>query len=176
MLKELTYKRTSLTDLFEVGVGSILIALCAQLSIPLPFTSVPLSLAPHVCIGLGCVLGSRKGLYAVLLYLLQGLLGLPVFALGASGVMHVLGPHGGYLLGYALATYYAGCLLERQQRPQYWALLAPMLGNGVIYLLGVAQLSIFVGFKAAMLLGVLPFLPGDALKLLLLYRLVRCRH
>ena len=157
-----------LRDLFLIGMGSVFIALCSPLSIQLPFTPVPLALAPHLCLALGAMLGSRRGALAVLAYLFQGVMGLPVFALGASGLLHLFAPRGGYLLGYVAATYLTGYLIERmQERSAYKTFLALAMGNGIIYVLGVAQLSLFIGFKSAVLLGVLPFLLGDALKLLI---------
>jgi biotin transport system substrate-specific component len=157
-----------LQDLFLIGMGSVLISLCASISIKLPFTPVPLALAPHLCLALGVMLGSKRGALAVLAYLLQGVMGLPAFALGASRLLHLLGPRGGYLLGYVAATYVTGYLIEKmQERTAYKTFLALATGNGIIYLLGVSQLSLFIGFKSAVLLGMLPFLLGDALKLLL---------
>lgn len=160
-----------LQDFFLIGMGSILISLCAPISIKLPFTPVPLALAPHVCLALGVIIGSKRGAVAVLAYLLQGVTGLPVFALGASGSLHLLGPSGGYLLGYVAATYVTGYLIEKmQERTAYKTFLALATGNGIIYLLGVSQLSFFIGLKSAVLLGILPFLLGDALKLLVVFK------
>lgn len=160
-----------LIDFFRIGMGSILIAFCAPISIQLPFTPVPIALAPHLCLALGVVLGSRRGALAVLAYLFQGAMGLPVFALGDAGFLHLLGPRGGYLLGYAAAAYVTGYLIEKmRERTAYKTFLALTIGNGIIYLLGVAQLSLFIGFKSAIFLGMLPFLLGDILKLLLVYK------
>lgn len=160
-----------LKDLFLIGMGSVLIALCAPISIKLPFNPVPLALAPHLCLALGVILGSKRGALAVLAYLLQGAMGLPVFALGDSGLLHLLGPRGGYLLGYAAAAYVTGYLIEKMRaRSAYKIFLALATGNGIIYMLGVSQLSLFIGFKSAVLLGMIPFLLSDALKLLVVYR------
>lgn len=160
-----------LKDLFLIGIGSVLIALCAPISIILPFTPVPLALAPHLCLAFGVILGSKRGALAVLAYLLQGVMGLPVFALGDSGLLHLLGPRGGYLLGYVAATYVTGYLVEKMRdRNVYKTFIALATGNGIIYLLGVSQLSLFIGLKSAVLLGMIPFLLGDALKLLVIYK------
>lgn len=160
-----------LKDLLVVGMASILIALCAPLSIKLPFTPVPFALAPQLCLAIGAVLGSRRGALAVLAYLFQGAMGLPVFALGTSGLLPLLGPRGGYLLGYVAAAYACGYLIERiRERSGYKTFLALVAGNTIIFLFGVTQLSLFIGLKSAILLGMLPFLPTEALKLLLVYR------
>lgn len=163
-----------LRDCFLIGMGSILIALCAPVAITLPFTPIPLALAPHLCLALGAVLGSRRGALTVSAYLLQGIAGFPVFALGTSGLSHLLGPRGGYLLGYVAAAYVTGYVIEHmQKRTSFKTFLAFVAGNGVIYLLGALQLSLFVGCKDALLLGVLPFMLGDACKILLLHTGIR---
>lgn len=167
-------KLSWLKDLFLIGMGSILIALCAPIAIKLPFTPVPLAIASHVCLFLGIVLGPRRGALAVIFYLLQGAAGLPVFALGDAGLLHLLGPRGGYLLGYVAAAYLAGTLNEKKgERSSTNLFLAITLGNLVIYILGVGQLSCFLGFKSALLLGMLPFLIGDLLKSVVLYRTIK---
>lgn len=163
-----------LKDLFLVGAGSVLLAICAPLSIKLPFTPVPLVLTAHLAIFLGAVLGRYRGTLAVLVYLFQGAVGLPVFALGNAGWWHLLGPRGGYLLGYAAAAYLTGYLIEKiESRSPSKTFLALVAGNGMIYLFGVLQLSFYLGLPSAFMLGVLPFLIGDVLKLWVIYRGVR---
>lgn len=156
-------------DTLWVILGSILLSLCGPLAIPLPFTPVPLALAPQVCLALGAVLGKRRGSLAVLTYLAQGAMGLPVFAAGGFGLLHLLGPKGGYLLGYLAATYFTGALVEKARN--HGALLqALLIGNALIFLFGVLQLSLFIGFPSALLLGVLPFIIGDLFKITLVYK------
>jgi biotin transport system substrate-specific component len=158
-------------DLSLIAIGSILLALCAPLSIKLPFTPVPIALAPQLCLALGAILGRNRGSLAVLGFLLQGAMGLPVFALGTSGLLHFVGPTGGYLFGYVAAAYVTGYLIEKRgERSNSKTFLALAAGNAIIYLFGIAHLSLFIGFKSAVLLGMLPFLLGDALKLLLTYK------
>jgi biotin transport system substrate-specific component len=168
----LSQKRSSFwEDLLLVCLGSFLIVLCAPLSIKLPFTPIPIVLTSHLCLALGALLGSRRGALAVLTYLFQGAMGLPVFALGASGWLHLLGPRGGYLLGWVAAAYVTGYLMENMREKTAWkTFLSLVAGNGIIYLFGIPQLSLFMGFKSALLLGMLPFLIGDAFKLLAVYK------
>jgi biotin transport system substrate-specific component len=154
--------------------GSFLIALFAHVSIPLPFTTVPIAIQPHICLLLGALLGSRNGSLAVLTYLIQGAVGLPVFALGKSGIVHLLGPTGGYLIGYLLAAWITGYLIERSSSKSLRrAVLAMTLGNLVVYLCGLSQLSLFVGIERVFYLGMLPFLIGDVLKLGLAYQVLK---
>jgi biotin transport system substrate-specific component len=161
-------------DCLLVVLGSILISLSAGIAIPLPFTPVPLALAPHVCLALGATLGSRRGALAVFLHLIQGLCGLPVFAMGSSGLLTLLGPSGGYLIGYVAGAYVTGFLIETmRQRSRFQTFTALAVGNGIIYGFGVMQLALFVGCQSAILLGVIPFLIGDAWKLLAIHYFVR---
>ena len=165
---EAAREQSRMRDILVVFAGSILIALFAHVSIRLPFTPVPIAMQPHVCLFLGALLGSRRGALAVLVYLFQGAIGFPVFAMGKAGFLHLLGPTGGYLLGYAVAAYVTGYLVEktREKTPRK-AVLAMAVGNLVIYGMGIAQLSIYLGLKSAVMLGMLPFILGDVLKLVL---------
>ncbi len=155
-------------DALLVIGGSILIALFARVAIPLPFTPVPLALQMNVCLFLGVLLGSKRGAAAVLVFLAQGACGLPVFAKGNAGFAVLLGPTGGYLLGYVAAAFLAGYLWERaKSKSTGQAFLAMAAGNLVVYAIGVTHLSQFVGINRALLLGVAPFVIGDLLKLFL---------
>lgn len=156
-----------LKDLFLIGIGSILMAFCAPISLKLPFTPVPIALAPQLALALGVLLGRNRGALAVFAYLLQGAVGFPVFACGNSGVLHLMGPCGGYLFGYVAGAYVTGYLTQKmQERTAYKTFLALASGNAVLLLFGVLQLSLFIGLKSALLLGLLPFLLGEVLKLL----------
>ena len=145
-------------DIAIVLGASVLIALFAPVSIRLPFSVVPIATQGHVCLFLGALLGKKRGALAVLAFLLQGALGLPVFANGSAGL---LGPTGGYLLGYVLGAYVTGLLVERMKLAQ-----ALLLGNAAIYLLGLPWLATFIGFKSAIVFGFAPFILGDLLKLI----------
>jgi biotin transport system substrate-specific component len=161
------------TVLAVVG-GSLLISLFGPISLRLPFTPVPVVVQPHICLFLGALLGSRRGAAAVLLFLLQGIAGLPVFSLGRSGLMHMFSPTGGYLVGYLFAAWMTGYILERVRSPSpKIAALAMSVGNLVIYAFGLPHLAMFVGVKPAFLLGMLPFLVGDLVKLILAYQALR---
>jgi biotin transport system substrate-specific component len=154
-----------LYDFLLVSGASLLIAVSGQIAIPLPFTPVPLTLQTLVVLAAGVVLGSSRGALAVTLYLLEGCAGLPVFSGAASGITHLLGPTGGYLLGFLPAAWLTGVLAEKGwDRRLLSTLVAMLAGNALIYLPGVAWLARFVGAERAMQLGFLPFIPGDLLK------------
>lgn len=145
---------------------SLIVALAAQVSIPLPFTPVPVTLQTLAVVLTGALLGSRRGTLAILLYLAEGFAGLPVFSLGRAGFIHLFGPTGGYLVGFVAAAWLTGFLVERKLAAYLpGALVVLILGHLVPYVTGVAWLGISaVGFPKAFALGFLPFLIGDAMK------------
>ncbi|GBC78317.1 Biotin transporter BioY [bacterium HR08] len=147
---------------------SLLVALAAQVAIPLPFTPVPITAQTLVVLLGGAVLGARRGMLAMLLYLGYGVSGWPVFAGGRAGVAHLLGPTGGYLWGFVLAASVTGALAERGWDRRWVTAVGAMgIGQVLIYLGGVFGLLRFAPLEQALALGVWPFLPGDALKVLI---------
>jgi len=150
--------------LVEVGIGALLVAGAAQVTVPVPFSPVPMTLQPLAVLVVGGLLGSTGGLAALVTYLGLGLLGLPVFAGGSSGVLHLLGPTGGYLLAFPVAAAVVGALAG-SGAGVLRTLLASALGMGVIHAGGVAQLALLGGDPAlAIRVGFVPFLTGDLLK------------
>jgi len=155
----------------ELGLllaGSLLVALFAQVRIPLPFTPVPITGQTFAVLLVGAALGARRGAAALTLYLLEGALGLPFFAGGTGGARVLNGATAGYLFGFVLAAWLCGrlaeCGLERNVRTSLLPFVAGML---VIYACGLAWLTVVLGsLGRAIFAGLLPFLPGDVLKLL----------
>lgn len=153
-------------DLLLVAIGALLIALLAQVRIPLPFTPIPLTGQTFAVLLVGAALGAKRGFASIGLYTVFGLTGLPVFAGGASGLGYAFGPTGGYLLGFILAAYVVGRLAERGlERSLRTSLLPFLTGTLIIYTLGAGWLAFYVGPAAALAKGVLPFIAGDALKI-----------
>lgn len=160
-------------DFLCVIGGSLLISLMSQASIPLGFSPVPLTLQTLAVLLIGGILGSKKGALAIIAYLIEGAFGLPVFAGGSAGVAPLLGPLGGYFLGFVAAAYLIGFLLEKGWRANFFqTLLAMVFGTLVIWLIGAIWLSFYVGSKNAFYLGVVPFLIGDVVKCLLAAALI----
>jgi len=155
-------------DAFLVVAFSLVTALTAQVALPLPFTPVPLTGQTFGVLLTGALLGPRLGALSLLLYLIEGAAGLPFFFGGTAGVAHLVGPTGGYLLSYPLAAGLVGGLAARgwDRRPASM-LAAMLLGSAVIYALGAGYYAHYVGVTQAVTGGILPFLPGDALKALL---------
>jgi biotin transport system substrate-specific component len=148
--------------------ASLLVALMAQVSIPLPFSPVPITGQTFAVLLVGAALGARRGSASLLLYLLEGAVGLPVFAGGAGGPAVLLGPTGGYLIGFVAAGWLVGALAGRGlDRRLPGALLAFLAGEIAIFLFGAAVLAVYVGPPNALPLGVIPFIPGELIKIAL---------
>jgi biotin transport system substrate-specific component len=160
--------RTLWRELLLVLGGAALTAALAQFSIRLPFTPVPLTGQTFAVLVTGAALGTRRGLIAELIYVLAGVLGLPVFAGASGGMATLLGPSGGYLLGFIAAAALLGFLAERGWDRGRRVILAMVAGEGVLYVFGVTWLAAYVGgVEKAILLGFVPFIIGDAIKLAL---------
>ena len=159
-------KQALVYDTVLVLAGSFVLALASQLAIRFPFSPVPVTAQTLAVLIIGAVMGSKRGALAVIAYLAQGAAGLPVFAGGLSGVAYMAGPTGGYLAGFALAAYVTGFCAEKSlDRYMLTAILAMVLGNIAIYLIGLAWLAVYVGINNAFTLGLYPFVIGDILKL-----------
>ena len=150
---------------------TVLTAVAAQVSIPLPFTPVPFTMQPMIVLLGGAALGSRLGFTSQLLYLAAGIAGLPVFAASPvlpQGVARLLGPTGGYLMSYPLAAFVAGSLAERGFDRRYLtAVLAMAAGLAVVFAFGVAWMAWgapSVGLAPSLRAGLYPFLPADLIK------------
>jgi biotin transport system substrate-specific component len=150
---------------FAIGAGALLVAASAQVTVPVPLSPVPMTLQPLAVLVVGGLLGAVPGAAALVLYLALGILGLPVFAGGGAGLLHVLGPTGGYLLAFPAAAAVAGRLAGPAPR-LVPVLLGCALGMVVIHAGGAAQLAI-LGNDAglALRIGFVPFLTGDLLKI-----------
>lgn len=151
--------------------ASILVAACAHVSLPLPFTPVPLTLQTFAVILIGMLLGPVAGFSAMVLYLTEGAAGLPVFSPHEpAGIIHLLGPNGGFLFSYPLAAAIAGWTVRgtdfigsRFAR----AVLAGVAASIAVFAFGAGWLAYFAHLSgvSAWHLAVAPFLPGDAVKI-----------
>jgi biotin transport system substrate-specific component len=147
--------------------ASALVAVCAHIALPLYFTPVPLTMGPFAVLLLGLLLSPRLAAATLGAYLAEGALGLPVFAPSPlSGVAHLLGPTGGYLIAYPFAVALVAFLWRRSGRSFWAALASAAAGNLAILASGTLWLAVLTHASAAsaFTLGFLPFLAGDALK------------
>ncbi len=153
---------------------TILTAVAAQISIPLPFTPVPFTFQPMVVLLGAAALGPRLGMASQILYLSLGFAGLPVFAASPvlpQGAARLLGPTGGYLMAYPFAAFAAGWLAERGFDRRYVSAVAAMIcGLAVVFAGGILWLTIAstpsIGLSGALATGFVPFIIPDLLKLL----------
>jgi len=166
-------------DALRIAAANILLVLCAHIVIPLPWTPVPITGQTFGVLLVAVLLGARRGAITLLLYLLEGAAGLPVFQpLGLPGLARFAGPTAGYLFSYPPAAFVTGWLVERSAKivdsreggsrlaalPLIGALIS---GEAIIFACGCAWLAIFLGmgWSTALGQGALPFLPGEILKM-----------
>ncbi|WP_292380372.1 biotin transporter BioY [Methanosarcina sp. UBA289] len=169
--KNETYGITQSSELRKLVFSSLfaaMIAVGAYIKIPLPFSPVPVTMQSLFVFLAGSMLKSKWGTLSVLIYALLGIAGLPVFAGGASGLGVILGPTGGYIIGFIVAAFVIGYLSEKSGKNDYFS-NALYMGIGLVidYALGMTQLAIVakLDLLQAITLGVFPFILGDLLKL-----------
>lgn len=163
-------RSTLLTDILLVLGGTGFVAVAAQVSISLPFTPVPITGQTFAVVLVGAAFGALLGLASLGLYLFVGALGAPVYADGNHGWDVLIGPTGGYIIGFVLAAVLTGWLAERHWDRRFSSAVAAMLsGNVVIYLVGLPWLAakLDTGLEKTFELGLYPFVVGDLLKLYL---------
>lgn len=149
--------------------ASLFVALCAHITLPLPFTPVPLTLQNFAVLLVGLVLGSRRGFAAMALYLAEGAIGLPFFnPAGPGGIVQLLGPTGGYLIAYPVVAFVAGWLWEHGNRSFSRAAIAAVAAEIVLFAAGVSWLMLIahVRFLQAAAFGLYPFLFAEVIKVM----------
>ena len=137
--------------------------------IVIPLQPLPITLQTLFTGLAGVLLGGYTGALSQIVYVLLGIIGLPVFAGGKAGLGTLLGPSGGYLIGFIVGAFIIGKIVQARREPGLaWIVLALVVGNVVIYTLGTLQLSLVAHFSLlkSLLVGVVPFLIGDLLKLM----------
>lgn len=160
------------TDIAFIAAGAALTAGAAQIVIPM--WPVPITGQTFAVLLVGTSLGALRGSLSMVLYIALGAMGLPVFAEGASGLAKIVGPTGGYLLGFVLAAALTGWLAQLQwDRKVLKTILSFLLGTVVIYAIGLPWLSAYLGtvgapndLGATLQVGLYPFIPGDIIKAL----------
>ncbi|MEI8172038.1 MAG: biotin transporter BioY [Deltaproteobacteria bacterium] len=161
-------ERTSLRGMVYASMFGSLTAIGAYIMIPLP--PVPITFQTLFLNLAGALLGGYLGALSQVVYILLGVIGLPVFAGGKAGLGVLLGPTGGYLFGFVLAAFVVGKLIAVKKDPGLiWTILSMLAGMVVIYFLGILQLTLVarLSVEKAIVVGALPFLPGDMVKIVL---------
>lgn len=163
------YLKTS--DMTKIAMFSVLTAMGAYIQIPIPY--VPITLQVLFCLLSGIILGSKRGLLSQIIYLLMGLLGLPVFAGGTGGIQTIFKPSFGYILGFVVCAYVVGNLIEKLKELNFIKILTiSIIGVVIIYIIGAIYLYLILNFyihKPTTIYwviknGILLFLPADILK------------
>ena len=159
-----------ITDVGLVALGAGLIAASAQVSIPLPFTPVPITGQTFAVLLVGASLGKVRGSASAMLYVLLGIAGAPVYAHGSEGWAVITGASGGYLISYPFASALTGWLAERRWDRRFSSAISAMLtGNVLIYLVGLPWLAVVLNtsLEKTLELGLYPFVAGDTFKVYL---------
>ena len=156
---------TKTKDLVLTAMMTAVICVLSPVSIPIG--PVPVSLATLAILLTIYILGMKKALAAILLYLLIGLAGVPVFSGYSAGPAKLLGPTGGYLIGYLPMAAIAGFIIDRYYKNRIISAAGMILATAVLYAIGTAWLSCSasMGFKEALMAGVIPFIPLDLVKI-----------
>jgi biotin transport system substrate-specific component len=152
-----------------VASASLFVALCARVTVPLPFTPVPLTLQNFAVLLVGLALGSRRGFAALALYVVEGALGLPVFnPTGLGGIAQVLGPTGGYLTAYPVVAFLSGWIAERGARGFRRYAVAAVVGEVVLFAGGLAWLTVWTrgSWWQAAHFGLYPFVFAEVAKVM----------
>ncbi len=150
-------------------VGAVLMAVFSQIAFTLPFTPVRITGLTFAVLCVGMALGSKFGALSVVTWIGAGVIGIPVFSSFRHGLATLLGPSGGYFFGSIVAAYFIGLLAEKGwDRSFSKAFVAMIIGNVILYIPGLVQLGIVLGWdKPIFTLGLTPFIIGDILKALL---------
>lgn len=160
----------SLRDLILIALFAALTAVMALfVTIPLPFSPVPITGQTFAVMLAGALLGARKGAFSQLIYILLGIAGLPVFAGGLAGLSVLAGPRGGFLWGFVLGAYLIGKLVEKRRRLTLPYILVSLSVGGIlaVYLPGILQLAFVTGMTPSQaVFAMLPYLPGDVIKVI----------
>lgn len=165
-------KSTSRNRLFHmvfIALMTSVICVVSPFSFPLPFSPVPLSLTTFILYLSVYLLGAKHSFCACCLYLIIGAVGIPVFSGFSGGFGKLLGPTGGYLLGYLCIPLIAGIIITPNRQRTFTCAAALFISTLFCYLLGTVWLAFqtHLSFLSALSLGVLPFLPGDMCKIIL---------
>lgn len=164
-------EKTNVYSLTRIALFATITGVLAFVSIPLPFSPVPVTAQSFGAMLAGLLLGPREGALSQLLYVLLGAAGMPIFAGNASGLGVLAGPTGGYLWGFAAGAYVIGSMVQKRANAKPpgtgLSVLACVVGGVVVvYVLGILQLSLTTRLPLgkAIIAGALPFIPGDLLK------------
>ncbi len=166
ILKPQNKTASLLYDITLILFASALIGLSAHIALPVFFSPVPVTAQTLAVLLAGAALGPKRGLAAVIAYIIHGTMGAPVFAMGNAGPAVLIGPTGGYIFGFAIAAWLVGMLCKKGADKKTATTIAAMTaGSAAIMLSGFAWLSIITNIKTAVSIGLIPFIPGELAKI-----------
>ena len=154
-------------SMIKIALMTSIMCVIAPFTLPLPFTPIPISMANLIIYISCCILGTKKGTMSLILYLLIGVFGLPVFSGFSGGLSKLAGPTGGYILGFIFCAVLTGLFVDKFEDKIYMYPVGMILGTIICYVFGTAWLAfqLKLGFAQAMFMGVIPYLLGDILKI-----------
>ncbi len=163
----MNHNKMKTKELTLIGLMTAVTCILGPLSIPIPFSVVPISFTNLAIYFTVFLLGWKRGTISYLIYLLIGLVGVPVFSGFSGGIGKIAGPTGGYLAGFLLLAIISGLFIEKFRGKIYMYALGMVLGLAITYLFGTAWLSYQLGltFKEGLFMGVIPYIPGDIVKI-----------
>lgn len=162
-------KNQRVLKLTLIALMAAILCILSPIAIPLPFSIVPISCATfavYLCAG---VLGHKLGTISVIIYILLGMVGVPVFAGWSAGVGVVVGPSGGYVIGYLIISFCTGFFISKANGNIFFTVLGMIIGTIGCYGIGTVWLGmqLDLGVKEALLAGVIPFILGDIIKIII---------
>ncbi len=160
-------KRITTKELTLIGLMTAITCILGPLSIPLPFSVVPISFTNLAIYFTVFLLGWKKGTISYLIYFLIGLVGVPVFSGFSGGIGKIAGPTGGYLAGFLFLAIISGLFIEKFRGKLYMYAAGMVLGLAVTYMFGTAWLAyqLELSFTEGLFMGVIPYIPGDIVKI-----------
>lgn len=166
-ITDMNTQKMNVKQMTLIGLMTAVICVIAPFSLNIPISPVPISLGTMAIYFVITVLGMWRGTISVLLYILLGLVGLPVFTNFSGGVGKVLGPTGGYIVGYVFLALIFGFFVEHWKSKIVMNVIGGVLGTIVMYFFGTLWLAYLnhMSFMAALWAGVIPYIPGDIIKL-----------
>lgn len=162
-------KKMSTAQMTVTALMTAITCILGPMSLPIPISPVPISLTNLVLYFMAYVLGAKLSVASYVIYLLLGAVGLPVFSGFTGGLAKMAGPTGGYLIGFIFLAAIAGFFVERFPGKIYMHVIGMVIGTAICYIFGTVWLAgqLGIGFSAGLGVGVIPYLPGDTIKIIL---------
>lgn len=156
-------------DMTYIALVAAVMCVIAPITIPLPFTPIPISMATFVVYITTIIIGKKRAVISILIYLLIGAVGVPVFSGYSGGVQKIASPTGGYLIGYIFCAFVIGWFVEKFENKMYMYAVGVAVGTLTCYTVGTVWLSYQaqLTFTEALIMGVIPYIPLDVLKMII---------